>query len=228
MVHIRIRTRATIRMAFFGQNHFLLTGPHSLESPTPPLTTIGKMQFTLHATRRTPHRASRLVQAMSAWLVKTRRAPSRHSRNARVYGHTTTAMHKLSTPPPLPLSTWNSLPSSNGTRKKLNRPRCIACWTKPRYPNRNILCCARSSLGFDRLDQKTKHRSPDPLSSRCLLLFLRTIVARFITLPILPGCLDGCLVPQEDSVLLDPTTALDASINPRRQRSILIVNIREF
>ena len=36
---------------------------------------------------------------MSAWLVKTRRAPSRHSRHARVYGHTTTTMHKLSTPP---------------------------------------------------------------------------------------------------------------------------------
>ena len=60
---------------------------------------LGRMQFTLHATRRKSHRASSLVQAMSAWLVKTRRAPSRHSRDARVYGHTTTAMHKLSTPP---------------------------------------------------------------------------------------------------------------------------------
>ena len=39
----------------------------------------------------------------SAWLVKTRRAPSRHSSDARIYGHTTTAMHKLSTPPPTPL-----------------------------------------------------------------------------------------------------------------------------
>ena len=63
---------------------------------------LGRMQFTLHATRRTPHGASRLVQAMSAWLVKTRCAPSRHSRDARVYGNTTTAMHKLSTPPPRP------------------------------------------------------------------------------------------------------------------------------
>ena len=61
------------------------------------------MQFTLHAPRRTPHGASRLVQAISAWLVKPRRAPSRHSRDARVYGHTTTAMHKLSTiSPPHP------------------------------------------------------------------------------------------------------------------------------
>ena len=57
---------------------------------------LGRMQFALHATRRTPHGASRLVQAMSAWLVKTRRASSRHSRDTRVYGHTTTAMHKLS------------------------------------------------------------------------------------------------------------------------------------
>ena len=37
---------------------------------------LGRMQFTLNATRRTPHGASRLMQAMSAWLVKTRRAPS--------------------------------------------------------------------------------------------------------------------------------------------------------
>ena len=63
---------------------------------------LGRMQFTLQATRPTPHGASRLVQPMSAWLVKTRRAPSRHRRDARVYGHTTTAMHKLSTPPPPP------------------------------------------------------------------------------------------------------------------------------
>ena len=68
---------------------------------------FGRMQFALHATRRTRHGASRLVQEMSAWLVKTRRAPSRHSRGARVYGHTTTAMHKLSTPPlPLVPAIW--------------------------------------------------------------------------------------------------------------------------
>ena len=54
---------------------------------------LGTVQFTLHATRRTPHGSSRLVQAISAWLVTARRAPSRHSRDARVYGHTTTAMH---------------------------------------------------------------------------------------------------------------------------------------
>ena len=52
--------------------------------------------------RRTPHGASRLVRAMPACLVKTRRAPSRHSKEARVYGHTTTVMHNLSTPPPPP------------------------------------------------------------------------------------------------------------------------------
>ena len=52
------------------------------------------MQLTLHATHPTPHGASRLVQAMSAWWVKTRRPPSRHCRDARVYGHTTTAIHE--------------------------------------------------------------------------------------------------------------------------------------
>ena len=63
---------------------------------------LGRMQFTLHAARRTPHGSSRLVQAISAWSVETRCAPSRQSRAARVYGHTTTAMQKLSTPPPTP------------------------------------------------------------------------------------------------------------------------------
>ena len=62
---------------------------------------LARMQFALHAIRRTLHGASRLEQAMSAWLVKTRRDPSRHSRDARVYGPTTTAIHILSTPPPL-------------------------------------------------------------------------------------------------------------------------------
>ena len=57
---------------------------------------------TLHATRRTPHGTSRFLRAMSAWLVKTRRAPSRHCRNARVYRHTPTAMHEMSSPPPPP------------------------------------------------------------------------------------------------------------------------------
>ena len=64
--------------------------------PKPVLRAVlERMQFTLHATRRTPHGAWRLVQAMmSAWLVKTRRAPSRHSRDAIIYGHSPTAMHK--------------------------------------------------------------------------------------------------------------------------------------
>ena len=53
-------------------------------------TVLNRMQFTLHATRPTPHGASRLVQAICAWSVKIRRGPSRHCTDARVYGHTTT------------------------------------------------------------------------------------------------------------------------------------------
>ena len=68
------------------------------------------MQFTFRATRQTPHGASRLVQVIPAWLGKPRRAPSRHSSDARVYGHMTTAMHKLSTPPPsAPLSSLDAV-----------------------------------------------------------------------------------------------------------------------
>ena len=40
-----------------------------------------------------------LVHAISA--SKTRRVPARHSRDAKVYGHTTTAMHEMSTTPPV-------------------------------------------------------------------------------------------------------------------------------
>ena len=58
-----------------------------------------RMQHTLLATRPTPHGTSRLVQAMSAWSVQIRRAPSRHCGDARVYDHTTTAMNGMSTPP---------------------------------------------------------------------------------------------------------------------------------
>ena len=70
------------------------------------------MQLTLHATRRTLHGASRLVLAVYAWSVKTRHTPSRHCRDARVYGHTTTAMHDMSTPLPpcAPLAAMHSAP----------------------------------------------------------------------------------------------------------------------
>ena len=60
---------------------------------------LRRIQLTLRATRRAPHGASRVVQAMSAWSVKLRRAPSCHCRDARVYGHTTTVMHDMSTSP---------------------------------------------------------------------------------------------------------------------------------
>ena len=81
---------------------------------------LGKMQLTLHATRRTPHSVSRLVQAMSAWLEKTRRAPSRHSRDTKVCGHTTTAMHTLSASPP-PRRSPQQLPVLLLCRRKVRR-----------------------------------------------------------------------------------------------------------
>ena len=67
---------------------------------TPPhaviINSISRMQLVRYATRTTPHGASRLVQAMSAWSVKTRRAPPQHCRDASVYVHTTTVMHDMS------------------------------------------------------------------------------------------------------------------------------------
>ena len=56
---------------------------------------LDRMQLSLHADRRTPLAASCLVQEKFAWSVKTRRPPSRHSTDAKVYGNATTAMHGL-------------------------------------------------------------------------------------------------------------------------------------
>ena len=70
------------------------------------------MQVALHATRRTPHGASRLVQAMYAWSVKIRHAPSQHCGDKRVYGHTTSAMHEIEYTSPIespPLPTAGSV-----------------------------------------------------------------------------------------------------------------------
>ena len=100
------------------------------------------MLLTLHATRRTPHGASRLVQAMSAWLVKTRCAPPRHSRDARVYGHTTTAMHKLSTPPP-------SAPPPPPPPHLLPPRHLLPSPAPPPAPLSNIPYTTRFALGFD-------------------------------------------------------------------------------
>ena len=61
--------------------------------------------------RRTPHGASRLVRAMSAWSVKTRHAPSQHCRmrGSIAYGHTTTAMHGHRIPPPPSPGAWGEI-----------------------------------------------------------------------------------------------------------------------
>ena len=71
--------------------------------------TSGSWEDTVHPSRYSPNTSRRFALgainvclSMSAWLVKTRRAPSPHSKDARVYGHPTRAMHKLSTPPPTP------------------------------------------------------------------------------------------------------------------------------
>ena len=67
-----------------------IRGCHPYAGKSASQAVLSRMQFTLHATRRTTHGALHLVLAMSAWSVKTLRAgPSRHCRDARVYGHTT-------------------------------------------------------------------------------------------------------------------------------------------
>ena len=68
---------------------------HPCASPLHKRFLVGCSSPFLHATRRTPHGASRLVQATSGWSMKVRHAPFRHSRDARVNkGLKTTAMHE--------------------------------------------------------------------------------------------------------------------------------------
>ena len=63
---------------------------------------LSRMQLALYATRRTPHAASRLVQAISVWSVKTRPAPYQRFIDARINGLETTAMYQMSELPPSP------------------------------------------------------------------------------------------------------------------------------
>ena len=65
---------------------------------------ISRVQLILQSAHRAPHGALRLVQAMSAWSVKTRRAPTRHRRDARVSMNMAISPRPcmtISTPPPV-------------------------------------------------------------------------------------------------------------------------------
>ena len=74
-------------------------GAMILSAPPAPPPVLSRVHFTLNATCPTPQGASSLMQALSAWSAKARRVPSRHCRDARVYGLTTTAMHDNEYPP---------------------------------------------------------------------------------------------------------------------------------
>ena len=73
---------------------------HPCVRKSAPQAVVSSMQLILHAARRTTYGTSRLVQVMSVLSVETRRAQSGHCRDAKVYGHTTTAMHDTGSPPP--------------------------------------------------------------------------------------------------------------------------------
>ena len=73
---------------------------HKVRKSASPLA-LSRAQLVLHATRQTPQGVSRWMRTMLARPVKTRRALSRYCRDARINGLETTAMHDMSTPPPL-------------------------------------------------------------------------------------------------------------------------------
>ena len=90
------------------------------------------MQLTLHTARPTSQGDSRLGQAMSAWSVKTRHATSRPCTDARVYGHTTTAMHNMSTPPPALTSPLVRGGGASRRHKSKASTRCTSVTISPR------------------------------------------------------------------------------------------------
>ena len=93
----RLLLKATITHLIPGLCTGIGTSRKTIKKPETPSTPLYPIlsHATIHATRRTRDGASRLVHAMSALSVKTPRAPFRHCRDVRVYGHTTTAMQDM-------------------------------------------------------------------------------------------------------------------------------------
>ena len=106
-----------------------------------------------------------LVQAMSAWSVKTRCAPSQHCRDARVYGHTTTAMRNMSTPPPPP--PYSSLGHDLTLfRMQPHRTRTMVVRFTKRYsPSRSWRHWRPSFVEMKRCEREKKTASPSRDSS---------------------------------------------------------------
>ena len=100
---------------------------------------LGRMQpFTLYATRQTPHGAPRLVQAMPDRGKPDVLLPDIDCRDARVYGHTTTAMHKLST-----ALTWAARPPPAKKKGHMYRRTCHSLQARKR-------CCYDRRVCYDR------------------------------------------------------------------------------
>ena len=102
-----------------------------------------RMQLTLHATRPPPHGASRLVQATPAWSVKTRHTPSRHCRDARAYGHTTTAIHEIECISPIEYPP--SLPRHTHMVASVYIYRRACCVSQPGTHRQSFICLKPSS-----------------------------------------------------------------------------------
>ena len=120
------------------------------------------MQPTLHATRPTPHSASRLVQAMPAWSVKTRCVPSMYYREARVYvkpyyyGHAvheytslplSPSLHRF-TPPATkrrpPVGPLRLQPPTGAARQGIGRPlRLLGVHRNTRWGSARAACASR-------------------------------------------------------------------------------------
>ena len=85
------------------------------------------------------------ARTMSAWSMKTRRAPSRHCMDAKAYGHTTTVMHDDNgyTPPPSPTS-HNMSPHPHPSFADYPKPARISHVLAPTY----VLVCSLYPQGM--------------------------------------------------------------------------------
>ena len=111
LIGFSARLLFSLHVCFFFFFSFVLFLPFAPPRAKVRVTT-GSWKDAGHPLCDLPNTSRRFALGASNVCLETRRAPSRHSRDARVYGHTTTAMHKLSAlpPPPSPLP---SLPPRN-------------------------------------------------------------------------------------------------------------------
>ena len=142
------------------------------------------MHRTLHAARPTHPSALRVVHAMSAGSVRTRHAPVRHCRDARVCGHTTKAMHDIECTTPLLSRPFGCAQvflkyCRFGDRRNDGRmveAKLTALCKDAGITDAKRFTAARVGISFAKLKSKVQNNIQNTLMSRFFPLFFRKYV----------------------------------------------------